>query len=71
MTGAFFFLSRNVCATAVFHDLLAVFGVVTALAADDRLTMYQTFQVPAFGMSLVAIVVLVVADILLVRRKTV
>jgi len=41
MTGAFIFLSRDVCATAVFHDLLAVFGVVTALAADDRLTTYQ------------------------------
>ncbi len=71
MTSAFFFLSRDVYATAVFHNFLAVFGVVQALAANDKLTTYQTLQVPLFGMSLAAIIILVLADIFLIRRKTV
>lgn len=69
-TGAFFFLSRDIYATAVFHNFLAVFGVASALAANDQLAEYQTIQIPLFGMSLVAIVILMLADTFLVRHKT-
>lgn len=69
MTSAFFFLSRDVYATAVFHNFLAVFGVVKALADHDKLATYQTLQIPLFGMSLGAIVILALSDVFLTRRK--
>ena len=37
VTSAFFFLSRDIYATIVFHNFLGVFGVAQALAASGRL----------------------------------
>ncbi len=49
----------------------AIFGVCKGLADHDQLITQLTLQVPLFGMSLVAIVILALAGDFLIRRKTV
>ncbi len=69
MTGAMFFLSQDIYATAVFHNFLAVFGVASAVKANDQIAAYQTLQLPLFGMALTGILVLAAADVLVIRHK--
>lgn len=68
LTSAVFFLSRDVYATILFHNFLGTLGVVQALAAQDGLSAFQTLQVPLIGTALLALLVLVAADLLLIRR---
>lgn len=69
LTSAFFFLSRDVYATIAFHNFLAVYGVLQALAGNDKLGSYQTLQPPLLGTGLVGLLILIAADIMLIRRK--
>lgn len=70
LTSTFFFLSKDVYATIVFHNFLGVFGVVQALAAKDQLAGFQSLQAPLIATALVALGVLVMADRILVRSKS-
>jgi hypothetical protein len=67
-TSLFFFVSRDVYGTIVFHNFLAVFGVAQALKAAGKLDTFATLQVPLIVTALVTIVVLLAADYLLLRR---
>lgn len=67
MTGAFFFLSRDVYATIGFHNFLGVFGVVRALSESGKLATLEVLQLPLLVTSLVALAVLVAADIIVIR----
>ena len=49
VTSAFFFLSRDIYATIVFHNLPGVFGVVQALAASGRLETLDSKQPARHG----------------------
>ncbi len=69
LTSAVFFVSRDVYATILFHNFLGMFGVVQALAAQDKLAVFQTVQAPLVGTALVALLVLVAADLSIVRRS--
>ena len=62
VTSAFFFLSRDIYATIVFHNLLGVFGVVQALAASGRLETLDSKQPALMVMAAAAAVVLGLLD---------
>ncbi len=57
-TGAFFFLSRDVLGTAIFHNFLGTFGVTQALAATGGLKALGTLQVALVGTAVAATAVL-------------
>ena len=58
VTSAYFFLSRDIYATIVFHNFLGVFGVVQALAASGRLETLNSLQPTLIGMAAATAVVL-------------
>lgn len=66
-TSTFFFVTRDIYGTVVFHNFLGIFGVVQALAKADKLSSFQTPQVPLLGLALVSIGVLAAAHWLLRR----
>jgi len=68
VTGAFFFLSRDVLGTAVFHNFLGTFGVTQALAATGGLATLEAIQVPLVGTALTTTAVLI-AGYWWVRRR--
>jgi len=69
LTSAFFFISRDVYATIVFHNFLGVFGVIRAFAAQDKLSAFQVPQWPLIGTAAISLAVLVLADKLVIRRS--
>jgi hypothetical protein len=69
ITGAFFFISRDVYGTIVFHNFMGVLGVTNALAATGQLASMSTVQVPLFATAAVAILLLLALDRLWLRRR--
>jgi hypothetical protein len=57
-TGAFFFISRDVLGTAVFHNFLGTFGVTQALVEGGATGSMETVQVPLVGTALVTLLLL-------------
>jgi len=66
-TGTFFFLSRDVLGTAIFHNFLGTFGVTQALADTGGSRALETLQVPLVATALTT-TVLVLAGYWWVRR---
>ncbi|GAA4400981.1 CPBP family glutamic-type intramembrane protease [Quisquiliibacterium transsilvanicum] len=58
VTGAFFFVSRDVLGTAIFHNFLGTFGVTQALAAAGRLCAIENLQPALLGTAAMTAVVL-------------
>ena len=48
LTSAFYFVSRDIWGTIVFHNTLGVYGVVDALARQDALGPFETVVPPLF-----------------------
>jgi hypothetical protein len=46
VTGAFFFATRDVAGTVIFHNFLGVLGVVEALTEADALGTFARIQIP-------------------------
>lgn len=67
-TGAVFFLGRDVWGTMVFHNLLALTGVLGALAAEGRPGDYETLRPSALLAAAAALVVLGGIHVGLARR---
>lgn len=67
VTSAFFFVSRDVYATILFHNFLGVFGVVQALVAQGDTAAFETPQVPLIATALVALAILVAVDSFVIR----
>jgi hypothetical protein len=67
-TSLFFFVSRDVYGTIVFHNFMGVLGVVNALAAKDQLQPLAQLQAQLLATAVVAILVLAFMDRLVVRR---
>jgi hypothetical protein len=61
-TSAFFLVSRDVYGTILFHNFLAVFGVVNALAAAGALAGYSEPKARLYVMAFLSVLVLVLAD---------
>lgn len=69
LTSMFFFISRDVYATILFHNFLGLFGVTRVLAEFGQLHSLERLQPPLLGMAVLTIVVLAVSDWALLRRR--
>ncbi|MFB6107669.1 MAG: hypothetical protein ABEJ82_02360 [Haloplanus sp.] len=70
-TGLLYFGGRSFYGALVFHNVMALFGVVSSLATAGRLTAYQRPLIPLLATALVASVVLVGVELLFVRPSNV
>lgn len=68
VTGAFFLVSREVYGTIVFHNFLALFGVLEALEEAGTLEVYAEPQVPILVTAAVAVGTLLFLDWAGLRR---
>jgi hypothetical protein len=68
VTGLYFFMSRDVYGTIVFHNFLGTFGVTQALKAAGKLDTMAALQVPLIVTALAVVVVLLATDQFLLRK---
>jgi len=66
-TGMFFFLGGDLYSTIVLHNAFAIRGVVQALHESGNLDRYASPQLPLIATAIAAVVVLVIADVVLIR----
>ena len=66
-TGILFFLGGDLYSTIVLHNAFAVRGVVQALGEGGTLDRYTSPQLPLIATAMAAIIVLVIADVVLIR----
>jgi hypothetical protein len=66
-TGIFFFLGGDLYSTIVLHNAFAIRGVMQALAESGNLDRYASPQLPLIATAIAAVVVLVIADVVLLR----
>lgn len=66
-TGLFFFVSRNVYGTLVFHNMLGVYGVAAALASDGALSAFDRIVWPLAVTAGAAVLLLVAGHLWLLR----
>jgi hypothetical protein len=67
VTGTFFFVSRDIYGTLVFHNFLALFGVLGALEQTGRLGAYIAPQGALLGSAALGLVVLVAVHMFWLR----
>jgi hypothetical protein len=67
-TGAFYLLTRSVYGTILFHNFMGMKGVTDALADSGRIESFKRFQIPIVATAMIAVVILIVLDMMLVRR---
>lgn len=68
-TGIVYFIGRDIYAAIVFHNTLALFGVMQALERSGNLISYSQPVYPLITMALVSLIILAIFDILYIRRK--
>jgi hypothetical protein len=68
-TSLFFFLTRDVYATIVFHNFLGMLGVVQALEASGQLNVLKAVQPPFVAMALATAGLLAMMDWTILRRS--
>lgn len=70
-TGLVYFVTGSVYGALVFHNAMALFGVVSSLATAGRLETYQQPAIPLLVTAVVALAVLVVVEwFLLTERRS-
>jgi hypothetical protein len=69
ITSIFFFVSRNVYGTIVFHNFLGIFGVLQALAASGNLATFAHPLYPLYALDAISVLILVVLDVRFLRRR--
>lgn len=67
VTGIFFFLGGDLYSTVVLHNAFALRGVIQALGESGNLDRYASPQFPLIATGIAAVVVLVIADVMLIR----
>jgi hypothetical protein len=67
LSGLYFFLSRNVYGTIIFHNFLALKGVTQALADSGRLQAFAQPQVPILLTGIIVVAILIFADLKIIR----
>jgi hypothetical protein len=70
VTGAFFFVSRDVYGTIVFHNFLALFGVLNALEQAGRLSTFAVAQGALIGGAALAVALLIAVHLTWLRSPT-
>lgn len=68
ITSLFFFISRDVYGTIVFHNFLGVLGVVNALVSQGEIGRYASPQVSLLATALVTVAIVVSLDAFYLRR---
>lgn len=66
VTSLFFFVSRDVYGTVVFHNFLGIFGVIQALESAGGLTSFESPVVPLLSTAVVTVTLLIAAHAYLV-----
>jgi hypothetical protein len=66
-TGIFFFIGSDLYSTIVLHNVFAIRGVIQALDDSGNLDRYASPQLPLIATAIGAVVVLVIADVVLIR----
>jgi hypothetical protein len=66
-SGLYFFLSRNVYGTIVFHNFLALTGVTQTLADSGRLQAFAQPRLPLLLTAIVVVAILILADLKIIR----
>jgi hypothetical protein len=69
-TGAFFFVSRDLLGTALFHNFLGTFGVVQALAGAGAVATLEQWQPPLLFTAALTLAVLAAGYALVGRAGT-
>lgn len=67
-TSVFFLVSRDIYGTIVFHNFLALVGVVGALAAAGRLAPYETVQAPLLVLGLASLAAVILTHVFVIGR---
>jgi membrane protease YdiL (CAAX protease family) len=67
LTSAFYFASRDLWGTIAFHNMLAVYGVVGALAEREALSAFETLDPALLGTAAVAACALGLMQYLVLR----
>jgi hypothetical protein len=67
VTSVFFFVSRDVYGTIVFHNFQGIFGVIGALETSGTLVSFEQPIIPLLVMAVVAIVALIAVHVLWLR----
>lgn len=68
-TGLVYFFGRNIYAAIIFHNTLALFGVMQALEKSGNLVAYSQPIYPLIAMAFISVIILAASDILFIRRK--
>jgi hypothetical protein len=68
-TGMIYFFGRNIYAAIIFHNTLALFGVMQALEKSDNLITYSQPIYPLIVMAIISVIILAASDIIFIRRK--
>lgn len=67
-TGIVYFIGRDIYAAIVFHNTLALFGVMQVLERSGNLISYSQPVYPLITMALVSMIILAIFDIVYIRR---
>lgn len=68
-TGIVYFIGRDIYATIIFHNTLALFGVMQALEKSGNLISYSQPVYPLIAMALVSGIILGIFDNVYIRRR--
>ena len=71
VTGVFYFLTRNIYGTILFHNFMGIKGVTEALANSGRIESFKELQLPIVATALVAVIILVILDTMFLRQAVV
>jgi hypothetical protein len=67
-TGLFYFLTRSIYGTILFHNFMGMKGVTDALADSGGIEKFKNFQIPIIATAVIALVILIVLDLMILRR---
>ena len=70
VTSVFFFVSRDVYGTIVFHNFLGITGVIGALESSGSLAVFERLIIPLLVMAVVALALLIAAHMLWIDSGT-
>jgi hypothetical protein len=68
-TGMFYFLTRSIYGTILFHNFMGMKGVTEALATSGKIENFKSVQMPVLATAVIAVGILVVLDVMLLRRR--
>jgi membrane protease YdiL (CAAX protease family) len=71
VTSLFYFISRDVYATVVFHNFFGCIGVLQSLSASGLLVAYSRPIFPVIGMAIISFLIFAGIDLFYVRKTPV